>query len=122
MNIVHMTMNISHNRPIAFAFNPLQLDRGKPMKTWKLEDAKNRFSEVVRRALEHEPQLVTNSGRDAVVVLSAEDFEQLSGSSDLVTFLRASPLAAVLAESENADAFERALARSGERDCEGRGG
>jgi prevent-host-death family protein len=68
------------------------------MRTWKLEDAKNRFSEVVRRALRHEPQRVTRSGRDAVVVVSAEDYERLVAPQDLVEFLRASPLARALSE------------------------
>lgn len=70
------------------------------MTTWKLEDAKNRFSEVVRRALAHEPQLVTRHGKDAVVVLSVEDYERLTGSSDLLAFLRESPFADAVASGE----------------------
>ena len=70
------------------------------MKSWKLEDAKNGFSEVVRRAMAHEPQLVTKHGREAVVVLSAEDYERLVAPQGLVSFLRESPLAEVLAAGE----------------------
>lgn len=70
------------------------------MTTWKLEDAKNRFSELVRRALAHEPQLVTRHGRDAVVVVSAEDFERLTGSRNLLEFLRDSPFAEAIAAGE----------------------
>lgn len=70
------------------------------MRTWKLEEAKNGFSEVVRRALAHEPQRVTRNGRDAVVVLSAADYEQLVEPGDLVDFLRRSPLAEAIAEGE----------------------
>lgn len=44
---------------------------------WKLEDAKARFSEVVRRAQREGPQRVTVRGRDAVVVISAEELERL---------------------------------------------
>src|SRR6266850_1332856 len=44
---------------------------------WKLEDAKARFSEVVRRAQSEGPQRVTVRGRDAVVVISAEELERL---------------------------------------------
>ena len=44
---------------------------------WKLEDAKARFSEVVRRAHAEGPQAVTVRGRRAVVVLDAEDYERL---------------------------------------------
>lgn len=63
------------------------------MKAWKLEDAKNSFSEVVRRALAHQPQRVTRAGRDAVVVISAEDYAKLTTTEDLLTFLQRSPLA-----------------------------
>jgi len=70
------------------------------MRTWKLEDAKNRFSEVVRRAIEHEPQVVTKNGRDAVVVVSAEDYERLTAPRDLVRFIRESPLAEVIASGD----------------------
>jgi antitoxin Phd len=45
---------------------------------WKLEDAKARFSEVVRRAREAGPQRVTVHGQDAVVVLSAADYARLA--------------------------------------------
>jgi prevent-host-death family protein len=44
---------------------------------WKLEDAKARFSEVVRRAESDGPQLVTVRGREAAVVLSAQQFAAL---------------------------------------------
>jgi antitoxin Phd len=70
------------------------------MRTWKLEDAKNQFSEVVRRAVAHEPQLVTKNGRDAVVVLSTEDYQRLLGPQELVRFLQESPLAEALAAGE----------------------
>ncbi|MBY3070535.1 type II toxin-antitoxin system Phd/YefM family antitoxin [Rhizobium laguerreae] len=46
--------------------------------SWKLEDAKARFSEVVRRAHSEGPQRVTVRGRDSVVVISAEEFDQLT--------------------------------------------
>jgi antitoxin Phd len=70
------------------------------MRKWKLEDAKNRFSELVRRARAHEPQLVTRNGRDAVVVLSAEEYARLTAPRGLVQFMRESPLADVLADDE----------------------
>lgn len=44
---------------------------------WKLEDAKARFSEVVRCARVDGPQRVTVRGHDAVVVMSVEEFERL---------------------------------------------
>jgi antitoxin Phd len=41
---------------------------------WKLQDAKARFSEVVRRAHTDGPQHITVHGKDSVVVVSLEDF------------------------------------------------
>jgi len=40
--------------------------------TWKLQDAKARFSEVVRKARDGEPQIVTVHGEPAVVVTAAK--------------------------------------------------
>lgn len=44
---------------------------------WPLQDAKNKFSELVNAALAGEPQRVTRRGRPAVVVVSAEEYERL---------------------------------------------
>jgi antitoxin Phd len=46
-------------------------------KFWKLEDAKARFSELVRRANAAGPQHVTVRGREEAVVLSARDYAKL---------------------------------------------
>ena len=43
--------------------------------TWKLQDAKARFSEVVRRARAGKPQRVTVHGQAAVLVVDIERFE-----------------------------------------------
>jgi antitoxin Phd len=58
--------------------------------TWKLEDAKARFSEVVRRARDEGPQAVTVRGRRAVVIIDADEYERLAAPAPeipLVTFL-----------------------------------
>lgn len=47
-------------------------------KAWGLAEAKARFSEVVRRAETEGPQRVTVHGREAAVVISAEEFERLT--------------------------------------------
>ena len=66
--------------------------------TWKLQDAKARFSELFRLARSSGPQRVTRHGREAVVVIPAEEFDRLTRSSrepkSLVRFFRESPLAA----------------------------
>jgi prevent-host-death family protein len=46
--------------------------------SWRLADAKNRFSELVNRALRGEPQVVVRR-RDAVVVVARRDYQKLSG-------------------------------------------
>jgi prevent-host-death family protein len=48
---------------------------GRPI--WQLQEAKNRFSQVVDQALAGEPQSVTRRGREVVVVVSAEMFRRL---------------------------------------------
>lgn len=47
------------------------------MVAWSLQDAKNKFSEVVNAALAGEPQRVTRRGQPAVVVLAEEEYERL---------------------------------------------
>ena len=62
---------------------------------WLLQDAKARFSELVRRAKSDGPQLVTVHGRDEVVVVSTEEFRRLKGEltgKALVELMRSSPL------------------------------
>jgi prevent-host-death family protein len=54
---------------------------------WKLEDAKARFSEVVRHARKDGPQRVTVRGQDAVVVMSVEEFERLVPGKPRVPFV-----------------------------------
>lgn len=44
--------------------------------SWKLEDAKSRFSELVKLA-RREPPRVTIHGKDAVMVVDAETFAKL---------------------------------------------
>lgn len=44
---------------------------------WMLQDAKARFSELVRRVHSDGPQHVTVHGRGEVVVISAEEFRRL---------------------------------------------
>jgi prevent-host-death family protein len=45
---------------------------------WQLQDAKNRFSEVVKRARDEGPQTVTVHGQRAAVVVSAPEFDALT--------------------------------------------
>jgi prevent-host-death family protein len=57
-----------------------QIVAGKTTEVWPLQDAKARFSEVVKRAIEHGPQHVSVRGEPAVVVLSEGLFADLTAS------------------------------------------
>ncbi len=60
---------------------------------WQLQDAKNKFSRVAEEAVTYGPQIVTKHGKDAVVVISKEEYERLSRpASSFVAFLQESPL------------------------------
>ena len=57
---------------------PVAMPERPVLPAWKLEDAKAKFSEVVRRAKAEGPQRVTYRGKDAVIIMSIEDYEQLA--------------------------------------------
>jgi len=62
---------------------------------WALQDAKARFSEVVRKAKSEGPQRITVHGREEVVVVSVEEYRRAKGQPTgdvLVKLLRDSPL------------------------------
>jgi prevent-host-death family protein len=74
------------------------------LERWKLEDAKARFSEVVRLAATGGPQLVTIRGKEAAVILAPEQYEQLlpkpKGRQSLVHFLQGLGLEKIQIERE----------------------
>ena len=62
---------------------------------WQLQTAKARFSELFRKARSEGPQYVTRQGKEAVVVVGAEEFERLkrrNRKTTLVQFFAESPL------------------------------
>ncbi len=61
---------------------------------WQTRDVKNKLSEVIRRAINQGPQVITRHGKKTVVVVSYLEYEHLRKSqSKLSAFFRASPLA-----------------------------
>jgi len=48
------------------------------MKTWQLQEAKNRFSEVIDLAVEKGAQIVTRHGQPVIVVLEFTEYKKLS--------------------------------------------
>ena len=60
--------------------------------TWQLQEAKQRFSEVVRQAQDEGPQVVTRHGREVVVVIAFEEYERLfPNRRSFKQFLRSEP-------------------------------
>ncbi len=63
------------------------------MDTWTVATAQSKFSEVIDRALNEGPQSITRNGRDAVVVVSAAEWERKTcRTSNLAEFFAQSPL------------------------------
>ena len=64
------------------------------MEHWTLAEAKARLSELIERARSAGPQRITENGKEAVVVVAAEEWTQcIARDGSLVDFLRKSPLA-----------------------------
>ena len=63
---------------------------------WQLQDAKNKFSNLVDKAHQEGPQIVTKHGKESVVVLTIEAYKKLNRpKSDLVSFFKKSPLSGI---------------------------
>jgi len=60
---------------------------------WQLQDAKNKLSEVIERAIKHGPQEITRRGKKAAVILSFQEYSRLlKGTDSLAEFFHQSPL------------------------------
>jgi prevent-host-death family protein len=60
---------------------------------WQVQEAKQRFSEVLRAAEAGEPQIVTRHGLEVAVVIDISEYRHLTGEAiDLMSYLRAEPL------------------------------
>jgi antitoxin Phd len=77
---------------------------GTTANSWQIQTAKARFSEVFRRARSEGPQRITRQGKEGVVMMAEEQYNQLLGKShqpkSLVAFFRQSPLVGVELELE----------------------
>lgn len=61
---------------------------------WQLQDAKNRFSALVKAAENEGPQVITVHGQEKAVVLSAEAYHRLvKRKGSLLAFFQQSPWA-----------------------------
>ena len=60
---------------------------------WQLQEAKNRFSQVVDEAVKHGPQVITRRGVETAVVIGIEEYTKLKRPrGSFLEFLRNSPL------------------------------
>ena len=58
---------------------------------WQVQEAKQRFSEVVRSARSDGPQFVTKHGDEVAVVLDIREYRRLQGARDFKEFLLSGP-------------------------------
>jgi antitoxin Phd len=62
-------------------------------RTWLLEEAKDKLSEVIEEAIQHGPQIISRQGAEVAVVLSYEEYLVLKGDrTNLAQFFLDSPL------------------------------
>lgn len=63
-------------------------------RTWQLQEAKNKLSQVVDDALNQGPQIITRHGVEVVIVIAYEQFQKMTAEEQkLSDFFRNSPLA-----------------------------
>lgn len=90
--------------PQAATRNSRSLKAAQP--SWQIQTAKARFSEVFRRARTEGPQRITRQGKEGVVMIADEQYEQLVGKShqpkSIVQFFRESPLVGIDLDLERA--------------------
>lgn len=61
---------------------------------WQVQEAKQRFSEVIRAAEAGEPQIVTKHGEEIAVVIDIAEYRRLRGEPvSLMEYLRTDPIA-----------------------------
>jgi prevent-host-death family protein len=66
------------------------------IKTWQLQEAKNKLSRVINNAVNSGPQVITKHGEEVVIVLSYAEYKKLIASKgSLSAFFQDSPLLGV---------------------------
>ena len=80
--------------------------------TWQLQEAKNKFSEVVEAAAAGNPQIITRRGTETAVLISYEEYQRLSApATSLRDFFRSSPLVGITMDIERDTSPTRSEAR-----------
>ena len=62
------------------------------MKTWQMQEAKAKFSELIKNVVNKEPQLISVRGKPTVVVISFDKYKNLmSNKISFIELMRNSP-------------------------------
>jgi prevent-host-death family protein len=70
-------------------------------RTWQIQEAKNKLSEVVEEAIESGPQILTRRGIEVAVVISLPEYLELKKKQiPLSEFFRRSPLGEIELERD----------------------
>ena len=81
------------------------------MLTWQLQEAKGKFSEVVKRALSDGPQGITVRGEPVAVVISRAEYARLTKPKPgFVEFMRGSPMTGLELDIERPQGLTRETA------------
>jgi len=63
---------------------------------WQLQEAKNKFSQVIDSAIHQGPQIITRRGIEVAIILSYAEYQRkLEPRTKLSTFFQESPLAEI---------------------------
>ena len=64
------------------------------LKTWQLQEAKNKLSRVIKEAIQSGPQIITRRGREVAIVISIDEYRAMTtNKGKLSEFFARSPLA-----------------------------
>ena len=81
------------------------------MLTWQLQEAKGKFSELVKRALNEGPQGITVRGEPVAVVISRAEYARLTKPKPgFVEFMRGSPMTGLELDIERPQGLTREIA------------
>jgi prevent-host-death family protein len=81
---------------------------------WQVQEAKQRFSEVLRAAESGEPQIVTKHGEEVAVLIDIAEYRRLRGESvSFMEYLRVAPSADADFEIERGDDLSRDIDLAG---------
>jgi len=69
---------------------------------WQVQEAKQRFSEVLRAVEQEGPQIITRHGVEVAAILSAAEYRKLTGRDAFIDHLRSFPKI----ESDGPDVFD----------------